>query len=241
LGLPWRCRDYWGQKMRKTLVLIFGFALSAASLANDDTSIWVSNTYQTDFGGSKFVGFLELQPRFNNDSSKFSQLIIRPFFGYKITKQLTASLGFAWQGEYNSKDKFDLATKDIVEQLQYSDNLTPNLNFQYRFRLEQRFFAEADLSHRMRHRFRFQYSIPESKFFLVAFDELFLYLNSVNSGRLEHSVQSGINQNRSYLGLGYKITPHINIDTGYQLQYVNNFGKNDLYNHVWLTNLSVTF
>lgn len=220
---------------------MFGFALSATSLANDDTSIWVSNTYQTDFGGSNFVGFLELQPRFNNHVSKFSQLIIRPFFGYKITKQLTASLGFAWQGEYNPKDKFDLATKDIVEQLQYSDNLTPNLNFQYRFRLEQRFFAHADLSHRMRHRFRFQYSIPESKFFLVAFDELFLYLNSVNSGRLEHSVQSGINQNRSYLGLGYKITSHLNIDTGYQLQYVNNFGKNDLYNHVWLTNLNVTF
>ena len=125
--------------------------------------------------------------------------------------------------------------------MQWIDDLTPQLNFQYRFRLEQRFFADADLSHRMRHRFRFQYSIPESKLFLVAFDELFIYLNSVNSGRLEHSVQSGINQNRSYFGVGYKVTPNVNIDNGYQLQYVNNFGKEDLFNHVWLTNLNVKF
>jgi hypothetical protein len=93
----------------------------------------------------------------------------------------------------------------------------------------------------MRHRFRLQYSFPETKVFLVAFDELFVYFNSVNSGRLESSVQSGINQNRSYFGVGYKLTPHVNIDTGYQLQYVNNFGKQDLFNHVWLTNLNVNF
>ncbi|SJM96210.1 conserved exported hypothetical protein [Crenothrix polyspora] len=227
--------------MKKILALCLGLAVSGVSLADDDTSIWISNTYQTDFGGSKYLAFLELQPRFNKDDTKFNQLIIRPFFGYKITKNLQASLGFAWQGEYNSKDKFDLATKDLVEQVQWIDNLTPQLNFQYRFRLEQRFFADADLSHRMRHRFRFQYSIPESKLFLVAFDELFIYLNSVNSGRLEYSVQSGINQNRSYFGVGYKVTPNVNIDTGYQLQYVNNFGKEDLYNHVWLTNLNINF
>jgi len=28
---------------------------------------------------------------------------------------------------------------------------------------------------------------------------------------------------------------------GYQLQYVNNFGTPDLYNHVWLTNVNVNF
>lgn len=220
-------------------LLTLTFSLSC--LADDDTSIWVSNTYQTDFGGSNYVAFLELQPRFNQHVEKFSQLIIRPFFGYKLNKQLTASIGFAWQGEYNSSDKFDLATKDIIEQLQWGDNLTPELNFQYRFRLEQRFFEDADLSHRMRHRFRFAYTLPETKFYLIAFDELFVYFNSVNSGRLEHSVQAGINQNRSYFGLGYKITPKVNVDTGYQLQYVNNFGKDDVYNHVWLTNINVNF
>lgn len=227
--------------MKKILALGLGLTLSIAAYAEDDSSIWMSNTLQTDFGGSKYMAFLELQPRFNKDVSKFSQFIVRPFVGYKVNKQLQLWLGYAWQGEYNSKDKFDLATDDIIEQVIWSDNVSPQVNFNYRFRLEQRFFANADLSHRMRHRFRLQYSIPDSSLYLVAFDELFISLNSLNNSPREHSVQAGISQNRSYLGVGYKITPKINIDTGYQLQYVNNFGTPDLYNHVWLTNLNINF
>jgi hypothetical protein len=63
----------------------------------------------------------------------------------------------------------------------------------------------------------------------------------LNIDARQSSVQQGINQNRTYVGVGYKITPTINVDTGYQLQYVNNYGKDDLYNHVWLTNLNIRF
>jgi len=202
--------------MKKILALSLLLAVSSSTRANDDWGMWFSNTFQTDFGGSKYLAFLELQPRFKNDNSDFSQLIIRPFVGYKVTKELQLWLGYAWQGEYSDKSsvKFDNATHDVIEQLQWIHNVSPELNFQYRFRLEQRFFADADLAHRMRHRFRFQYSIPDSKLFVVAFDELFIYFNSLNSSLREHAVQPGINQNRSYVGVGYKITPHINVDTG---------------------------
>lgn len=227
--------------MRKALVLCLSLLAATGAQATDNSGIWVSSTLQTDFGGSNYLAFLEVQPRSKNDNNDFSQLIIRPFVGYKVTKQLQLWLGFAWQGEYDDKNKFDLATKDIIEQVQWINDFTPALNFQYRFRLEQRFFEDADLSHRMRHRFRVQYSIPDTKLFLVAFDELFVYFNSVNSGRLEHSVQAGINQNRSYVGVGYKLTSNINVDTGYQLQYVNNFGTQDVFNHVWLSNINIKF
>ncbi|MEQ1635310.1 MAG: DUF2490 domain-containing protein [Methylococcales bacterium] len=227
--------------MKRALLIGLGLLTSTTSQAFDNSGIWVSSTLQTDFGGSHYLGFLEIQPRSKNDNQDFSQLIIRPFVGYKVSKQLQLWLGFAWQGEYDDKNGFDLATKDIIEQVQWSDALTPQLSFQYRFRLEQRFFENADLSHRMRHRFRLQYSIPDSNLYLIAFDELFVYFNSLNDSRLEHSVQPGVNQNRSYAGIGYKITPKINMDIGYQLQYVNNFGTEDVYNHAWLTNLNINF
>lgn len=211
------------------------------TLAQEDQSTWMSNSFQTDFNGSRYLLFTELQPRFKEETSQFSQLIVRPFIGYKVTPTWQLWVGYAWQGEYNEKDKFGLATNDVVEQAQWIDNITPEINLQYRFRQEQRFMAHADLTHRMRHRFRFQYSFPETNFYTVAFDELFLHLNSVNYGRLKSTVQSGINQNRTYVGVGYKITPKILVDTGYQLQYLNNFGKDDLFNHVWLTNLFVNF
>ncbi|MEQ1530583.1 MAG: DUF2490 domain-containing protein [Methylococcales bacterium] len=229
--------------MKKILPLILCLILSPALHAKEDWGMWFSNTLQTDFGGSRYLAFLELAPRFKNDNSDFSQLIMRPLLGYKLNDNLQLWLGYTWQGEYNDKSsvKFDNATHDVMQQLQWLQDLTPELNFQYRFRLEQRFFADADLAHRIRQRFRLQYSLPDSKLYLIAFDELFIYLNSFNSGPREHSVQSGINQNRSYAGLGYKVTPQINVDTGYQLQYVNNFGEPDLFNHVWLTNVNIKF
>lgn len=220
-------------------------ALSMPAIAesvNDDMSIWISNTFQTDFGGSPYLAFLELHPRTRSDNNKFNQIIVRPLLGYKVTKNLQLWAGYTWQGEYNDQTDFELATNDIMEQLQWIDNWTPQLNFQYRFRLEQRMFAhEDDVGHRMRHRFRFVYSIPDSKAYLIALDELFIYFNDIENGRLSHSVQSGVNQNRSYVGVGYKLAPFLNVDTGYQLQYVHNYGSPDLVNHVWLTNMNFNF
>lgn len=204
-------------------------ALSMPAFAepvNDDMSIWISNTFQTDFGGSPYLAFLELHPRTRGDNNKFSQAIVRPLLGYKVTKKLQLWAGYTWQGEYNDQTDFELATNDIMEQVQWIDNWTPQLNFQYRFRLEQRLFAhEDDVGHRMRHRVRFVYSIPDSKAYLIALDELFVYFNDIENGRLSHSVQSGVNQNRSYVGVGYKLAPFLNVDTGYQLQYVHNYGS----------------
>lgn len=220
-------------------------ALSMPAFAepvNDDMSIWISNTFQTDFGGSPYLAFLELHPRTRGDNNKFSQAIVRPLLGYKVTKKLQLWAGYTWQGEYNDQTDFELATNDIMEQVQWIDNWTPQLNFQYRFRLEQRLFAhEDDVGHRMRHRVRFVYSIPDSKAYLIALDELFVYFNDIETGRLAHSVQSGVNQNRSYVGVGYKLAPFLNVDTGYQLQYVHNYGSPDLTNHVWLTNMNFNF
>ncbi len=208
----------------------------------EDFGAWISNTFQTDFGGSPFLAFLELGPRTKNDNSELSQMIVRPLLGYKLSQQLQLWAGYTWQGEYNKQSDFEMATNDIVEQLQWIDNWTPQLNFQYRFRLEQRFFAdEAETGHRMRHRFRFVYTLPGSSVYLIALDELFVYFNSIDEGRMALTVKSGVNQNRSYVGVGYKLTPQLNIDTGYQLQFVNNAGAPDGITHVWTTNINVNF
>lgn len=222
--------------------LVSTTAPATAAPVKEDFGTWISTTYQTDFGGSPFLAFLELAPRTKNDNSEFSQIIVRPLLGYKLTKQLQLWAGYTWQGEYNDQTDFEMATNDIMEQVQWIDNWTPELNFQYRFRLEQRFFAEeAELGHRMRHRFRFVYSIPDTKAYLIALDELFVYFNSIDDGRMSVTVKSGVNQNRSYIGVGYKLLPQLNVDTGYQLQFVNNAGTRDSVNHVWMTNINVNF
>jgi hypothetical protein len=231
--------------MNKCITGLLFLLLAFSAHANDDYGIWVSNTYQTDFGGSNYLAFLEIQPRTKNDNENLQQLIIRPLLGYKVSKEWSLWLGYTWQGEYtpSHKDKFDNATNDIVEQVQWSHDFSPEVNFQYRGRLEQRLFADSsDVGHRTRHRFRLTYTIPDTHVYLIGFDELFLYLNDINTGPRATLVQAGINQNRSYVGIGYKFNKHINVDTGYQFQYVNFFGgKEDLNNHTWLTNINVKF
>jgi len=235
-------KEFMLKKPKAMAALALFSASSMAAPVNDDFSVWISNTYQTDFGGSPYLAFLELAPRTKNDNNDFSQIIVRPLLGYKLTKKLQLWAGYTWQGEYNDLTDFDMATNDIMQQVQWIDNWTPQLNFQYRFRLEQRFFAhEDDVGHRMRHRFRFVYTLPETQAYLIAVDELFVYFNSIDEGRLAHSVQTGVNQNRSYVGVGYKLTPQFNVDTGYQLQYVHNYGTPDLTNHIWMTNINVNF
>ncbi|EIC29913.1 DUF2490 domain-containing protein [Methylomicrobium album] len=224
-----------------TIGLLTLSPLASAAPVKDDWGMWLSNTYQTDFGGSNYLAFLELAPRTKNDNGEFNQVIVRPLLGYKLTRKLQLWLGYTWQGEYSKETDFELATNDFMQQLQWIDDWTPQLNFQYRFRMEERFFEGENTAFRMRHRFRFTYTLPETKAYLIALDELFVYFNSINHGRLASSVQPGINQNRSYVGVGYKLTPKINIDTGYQFQYVNNFGAQGGANHIWLTNLNVNF
>jgi hypothetical protein len=229
--------------MKKNLLALCFSVYSLAASATEDFSAWVSNTYQTDFGGSNYLAFLELAPRTKNDNGDFAQFIIRPLLGYKLNKELSVWLGYTWQGEYSKshQDHFDNATNDVVEQIQWVHDIDSQWNFQYRFRVEQRFFADADVAHRLRQRFRLTYTIPDTNVYLIGFDELFVYFNDLNYSPREGSVQQGINQNRSYAGIGYKFNKHVNVDTGYQLQYVNNYGKADLFNHVWLTNINVKF
>ncbi|KJV05127.1 DUF2490 domain-containing protein [Methylocucumis oryzae] len=231
--------------MKRSLVLFICFSLPFVPVADatDDRQTWVSSTYQTDFGGSRYLAFLELAPRFNQDSSEFNQFIIRPLLGYKITPKLQLWLGYTWQGEYSDNNGvgFDNATHDLMQQVQWIENISPALNLQYRFRLEQRFFADADSGHRMRHRLRLQYTLPGTQAYLIGIDELFIYLNSLNYSSRESFVQPGLNQNRAYAGIGYKFSPHFNVDTGYQLQYVNNFKGSDTYNSIWFTNVNFNF
>ncbi|MBM4207411.1 MAG: DUF2490 domain-containing protein [Gammaproteobacteria bacterium] len=231
--------------MKNFMIPSLLIAMPYLAQANEDWGIWVSNTYQTDFGGSNYLAFLEIQPRTKNDNENLQQLIVRPLLGYKVTKELSLWLGYTWQGEYtpSRSDKFGNATNDIMQQVQWVHDINEHWNFQYRGRLEERLFADSNnVGLRMRHRFRLTYTIPDTSVFLIGFDEFFHYLTDINDGSpREGQVQSGVNQNRTYAGLGYKFNKHISADTGYQLQYVNNYGKEDLFNHVWLTNINVKF
>lgn len=69
---------------------------------------------------------------------------------------------------------------------------------------------------------------------LIAWDEALFNLNDTDWGS-----DPGLDQNRAFLGFGYKSCPHAPVRTeiGYLNQFINNQGGNDGMNHI----LSINF
>ncbi len=75
----------------------------------------------------------------------------------------------------------------------------------------------------------------KKKWLLVISNELFLNLNSHFKGP-----QARIDQNKFFTGINKKISDNINLEGGYQLQYINQKGPQaDKLNHIVLFNLYI--
>lgn len=71
---------------------------------------------------------------------------------------------------------------------------------------------------------------------ILVSDEVFWHVNNytVNGGR-------GFDQNRSFLGLGYNITPAIIVEMGYINQYIRRLGMSNFENNIASLNLNITW
>lgn len=50
------------------------FSFGARADADQDWGMWLSNTYQTDFGGSDYLAFLELAPPIQGRQFRFQSI-----------------------------------------------------------------------------------------------------------------------------------------------------------------------
>lgn len=215
---------------------------NAQAGTNSDFQTWIPININVKFT-EQLRGFLEFQPRIGNDTSHLTSMIIRPSIGWAITPQATL-----WAGYLMSADAVDLQSdrygienriwqgftwKDLTEDKQFI--------WEMRNRLEERFLsANSALSIRWRTRLRFEYLIPNfTAWSVIASEELFLNLNDNKNNQ---QLQAGLQQNRAYIGIGYRFTPEFQIESGYLEQHVwRRAGKADQNNSVWMTNLNINF
>lgn len=213
---------------------------------NTDFQTWVPININLKLG-EKLRGFLELQPRIGDDTSHLTSMMIRPAIGWAITPQMTLWAGYLMSADAAKDSKGRYLDRYGVENrvwqgLTWKD-MTDDKQFiwEMRNRLEERFMSgKSDPSIRWRTRFRFEYLIPEfSSWSIIASEEIFVNLND-NSD--DAQLQTGLNQNRGYIGVGYRFAPEFQIETGYLEQHVwRRAGKADLNNSVWMTNLNLNF
>ena len=188
------------------VVLMFS-AVPANAQAIDDGGLWHALLAQGDFDawGSDhprlrwwFDGHLRLL----DDAGGFNQSIVRPGLGWTLNERSTLWAGYAWiRTSALSRVEFD--EHRIWQQWTWSKDCR-NWRLGVRSRFEQRLVETGDdLGLRFRQFFRATHNLPAlPKMTLVCWDEIFYHLNDTDWG-----AESGFNQNRVFVGVGYKRSP----------------------------------
>lgn len=190
-----------------------------------DFQSWLNATVTGSFSKkgqppSHFKYWLEGQQRFGDDSSRLTQSMVRPGVGYSVTKNLSLWLGYAWVYTGHPLTTRPFAEDRIWQQLLWVKK-NQYLTLTSRTRTEQR-FLENNPKTAYRIRELIKLSIPwsiDSKFSVISSDELFWHKNNFVGTN-----SSGFDQNRLFLGLGYKVNPIVTTEIGYMNQYIRRFG-----------------
>lgn len=226
---------------------VIALALSNPVVADDtveDFQTWGNITATGSFSSNpKIKWWLEGQGRFGNDSSRFSQGIIRPGIGYAINEKTTIWLGYAWiPTSFPFAGQSPFNEHRVWQQLLWSNPYSFG-TITSRTRMEQRTFdiqGSTDVGHRFRQFLKWTVPMPavSPKVSFVLLDEIFINLNNVDTG-----ARSGFNQNRIFAGIAYKVSNIATAEIGYMNQYFNrpSSPRPDQMQHLLAINLFLNF
>ncbi|MDQ3267806.1 MAG: DUF2490 domain-containing protein [Pseudomonadota bacterium] len=167
---------------------------------------------------NNFKYWAEFQGRFGDDTSRFSQAIIRPGIGYVLNNTTTAWLGYALVPTAAPFSKVTFNERRVWQQLLWTDKFSFGTPMS-RSRLEERLVPRLGDDTALRFRQLLRISVPlvaAPSYSVVASNEYFLNLNNADWGP-----RRGFDQNRAFIGMGYNLSSKIKTEIGYMNQYIN--------------------
>ena len=223
-------------------IMIMALVVSNSVEATSDFQIWVPININAKLT-EQLRGFLELQPRIGDNASNLTTAIVRPALGWALNEKATLWVGYLMQADSVTPDSDTYLIENRAWQgFTWKDTANEKqFIWEVRNRLEERFLPyNSDPSIRWRTRFRVEQLIPGwSPWSVIASEEIFVNLND-NSNNAQ--LQAGAQQNRLYVGIGYRFAPEVQVETGYLYQHVwKNSPSADQNNNVWMTNLNLNF
>ena len=208
---------------------------SPAVHAEEDTQAWASVIATGTVRGDLFL-WLDGQARATDDVGGGSQLIIRPAVGARIGRDAHAVVGYAYVrtdpegGAVTHEHRPWQQVQFVPVQLKGGAPLIIS-----RTRLEQRMVEGRDgIAWRLRQFVRLQVPIAKpGGLQAVAFTEGFFNLNETRWG-----VRDGVDQWRTFVGIGFPVADRARLEPGYLNQRINRPGD-DRVNHVLSATLFV--
>ena len=206
-----------------TALILLGVASSGYSQDNGEDRLGIWYMY---FGmntvAERWSIHSEAQFRYYETPGNFNQMLLRTGMNYHINQNAIATLGYAYidtDPTFEEEALQDAAFNgnQILEHRIFQQFILKNkvskVAFEHRYRLEQRFIRNKDLSRfgpeikatEHRARYRLQVTVPlNDTFFLNFYDEIFLNLQNNVFG-----------QNRLYGALGARLNQNTSVQFGY--------------------------
>lgn len=220
----------------RSLAVPFAAAMLAATPAQaqprHDAQVWHQTVAQGPIADD-LVYFLELQPRFGNDASELSQMLLRGAAGVKLSDRVSVYQGYA---NVRTRPANGLETREhrSFQQVNWSLGKPGGVALSSRSRLEQRWLSTGDdTGWRLRQMVRAAVPVKKgSKVALLGWVEGFVALNDTDWG-----ARGGLDRVRSFAGLELPLSGKSTVETGYLNQYVKTPVGRDQMDHVFAVNL----
>jgi hypothetical protein len=213
------------------LIALTAAASAPAAAQEEDLQQWTLLSTTGQLSG-KVTLYAEVQPRFTDDVGRIGQLLLRPAIGYRVAPDLSVFLGYAY---VRTDPKGGRSTDEhrLFQQLSFTAYRGPGgFTITGRTRLEQRTVIGSDeLGWRFRQVIRAERKISRSGMKAVAWTEPFVNLDTTDWGQ-----RGGVDQWRTFLGVGLPVSASLTVDAGYLNQTVFRRGQ-DRVNHA----LGLTF
>lgn len=183
----------------------------------------------------RIQAYVEYQPRWQrNHINHFSESIIRTGLGYEFNNHWSAFSGYYWSARMDKELNHE---NRLWQQVSYTTK-HGRWQVQNRVRLEETWRKKYEgASVRVRNQVRVAYTVGRSPWYLVTSEEPFFNLNSPEKGP-----ESGLAQNRLFVGVGRKLNRYMRMEIGYMNQYQFNRTKvPDQMNHVLFSQVAFDF
>ena len=194
----------------KKIICVIGMALISLSAASQENRLgnWLIYIGSKQLN-SKWNLHHEIQYRNYNTLGDLEQLLIRTGLGYDIGSKSNILLGYGYINSENftgnANDQTTVEEHRIFQQF-ITKQTIGSVSLQHRYRFEQR-FVESDFKTRFRYFLGINLPLKNPKYYLSAYNEIFL-----------NGKSNVFDRNRVYGGLGYKISKGVKLELGYMSQ-----------------------
>ena len=227
--------------LASAVIAVCGLAMPQAQATENDPGMWTvfstTNSFSTEASPSRWHYWFDAQARYFDLGSGANQWLVRPGIGYEIGDGVKAWVGYARFRARNSSGRVADENR-YWQQVDWRAGQWRGGQFTMRVRLEQRSLDIGDdVGVVLRFLTKYVRPFPDdnSKSLIIGL-EPFADLRDTDWGG-----ESGLGQNRTYIGMGWRLNDTFTLETGYMNQYIWSDNADDRINHLAMLTIKAKF